>query len=152
MELLGALGSNSAIAAALAGYQVRVGGGTRGCRDRLVPLLPHAAACPCCMSTSAAAVQCVHDPMQHAAPPSAPSLACLPGAHQCTPLCAHDQTPGLPAQHPAPSHAPQALTGDWHNVLADLQSIEDLGRAEARDAAGRWLRPDNVFKGYVLPA
>ncbi|KAL4448231.1 hypothetical protein ABPG75_005450 [Micractinium tetrahymenae] len=46
----------------------------------------------------------------------------------------------------------QALTGDWRNVLGDLQSIEDLSAAEARDAAARWLRPDNVFKGYVLPA
>ncbi|KAL4423363.1 hypothetical protein ABPG77_004294 [Micractinium sp. CCAP 211/92] len=46
----------------------------------------------------------------------------------------------------------QALTGDWRNVLADLQSIEDLSSAEARDVAARWLRPDNLFRGYVLPA
>jgi len=45
----------------------------------------------------------------------------------------------------------QALTGDWRNVLADLQRIESLTEGEVRDAAARWLRPDNCFKGYVLP-
>jgi predicted Zn-dependent peptidase len=45
-----------------------------------------------------------------------------------------------------------SLTGDWRNVLADLRRIEGLEAGEVRDAAARHLRPDNVFKGYVLPA
>lgn len=60
--------------------------------------------------------------------------------------------PALPPPCLSVPAALQALTGDWRNVLADLQSIEDLSQAEARDAAARWLRPDNLFRGYVLSA
>lgn len=43
------------------------------------------------------------------------------------------------------------LTGDWRNVLGDLQRIESIEAGEVRDAAARWLRPDNRFRGYVVP-
>lgn len=68
---------------------------------------------------------------------------------------------GWPAHHPHPirtlptSWPPdpvQVLTGDWRNVLGDLERIESVQPGEVRDAAGRWLRPDNRFTGYVLPA
>lgn len=54
------------------------------------------------------------------------------------------------AHHP---HGPplQALTGDWRSVLTDLQRIEGLAPGEVREACQRWLRPDNCFKGFVLP-
>ncbi|PRW45164.1 peptidase M16 [Chlorella sorokiniana] len=45
----------------------------------------------------------------------------------------------------------QALSGDWRAVLTDLQRIEALQPGEVRDACQRWLRPDNCFRGYVLP-
>ena len=45
-----------------------------------------------------------------------------------------------------------ALTGDWRNVLADLERIEALAPGDVRDAAARWLRPDNCFTGYVIPS
>lgn len=46
----------------------------------------------------------------------------------------------------------QVLTGDWRSVLGDLERIEGLRAGEVRDAAARWLRPDNRFTGYVLPS
>lgn len=45
----------------------------------------------------------------------------------------------------------QVLTGDCRNVLTDLRRIELLTGAEVREAAARHLRPDNCFKGTVLP-
>lgn len=53
-----------------------------------------------------------------------------------------------PPPHPQPHK--QVLTGDWRNVLSDLQRIEGLQAGEVRDAAARWLAPGNCFKGFVL--
>jgi hypothetical protein len=36
--------------------------------------------------------------------------------------------------------------------MSDLRRIEALQGSEVRDAAARWLQPDNVFKGFVLLA
>ena len=109
VELLDALGSNSAIAAALASYQVC----ERGGRLLLLLLL----------------------------------LLCRPAAVICTPSLMPLSVP-LSVTLP---HCVQVLRGDWRGVLADLQRIESLAPADVRDAAARHLRPDNCFRGYILP-
>ena len=45
-----------------------------------------------------------------------------------------------------------ALTGSWRRIAADLDRVEGLQAGEVRDTAARHLRPDNCFKGYVLPS
>ncbi len=167
VELLGALGSNSAVAAAMASYQVRTGG-----RIGAVPIstqttipparLPaawgvrSAAALPgtflnTCPTLPRPVIQLTYSAgphwwRVHRAGPAAPFPDPFPKSTSLTvSFCSV----------PSPTQFPpilQALTGDWRNVLADLQSIEDLSSAEARDVAARWLRPDNLFRGYVLPA
>ena len=79
--------------------------------------------------------------------PDLPDCLCM---HAVTGLC-REPLPTTNRACTPPDPPMQALTGDWRSVLTDLQRIEGLAPGEVRDACQRWLRPDNCFKGFVLP-
>lgn len=167
VELLGALGSNSAVAAAMASYQVWTGG-----RIGAVPISTYQPSRPLAFLLRGASEAPPPCPAHFSIPAPTlprpvPQLTYLavpywwrvhragPAAHFPDPFPKSTSLTVSFCSVPSPTQVPpilQALTGDWRNVLADLQSIEDLSSAEARDVAARWLRPDNLFRGYVLPA
>lgn len=60
-------------------------------------------------------------------------------------------SPPTPPPRGPPCACTQVLTGNWRSVLGDLDRVEGLRPGEVRDAAARWLTPDNRFRGYVLP-
>jgi predicted Zn-dependent peptidase len=43
----------------------------------------------------------------------------------------------------------RALGGDWRGLLRDLEAVEGAQPQGVRDAAARWLTPDNSFVGYL---
>lgn len=43
------------------------------------------------------------------------------------------------------------LSGDWRQVLRDLQRIEEMQAQHVQEAAARLFCPQNLYRGYVLP-